>query len=361
MAAQVAIPRTQTAIIAADADGTLKIDSNVPVIELEPDAVLVKTAALALNPVDTKMFKGFAAEGAILGFDFAGTVVAVGSNITKDVKIGDRVLGSADSMDVKRPSGGAFCEYASTPASLTLKIPDDMSFTDAACMSTSLASAGMALWFSMKIPSTMDSPATGDKRPYVLVYGGSTSTGTMAIQLLKNAGLRPIATCSPHHNEFVLSYGAETVFDYHSPTCAKDIRAYTGNALAYAIDCITLASSMKICYEAVGRAGGRYCALDPFPETQATRRVVKPDWILGSTVKGRGSMWPAPYGREPDSDARSFCEDLYAAAQTRLDAGQLKNHPAQAMQGGFEGILEGIEMIRRKEVNGFKLVYEIKN
>ena len=43
----------------------------------------------------------------------------------------------------------------------------------------------------------------------------------------------------------------------------------------------------------------------------------------------------------------------------RLDAGELKNHPAQVMQGGFEGILEGIEMIRRKEVNGFKLVYPV--
>lgn len=353
----VAIPKTQTAIIATDAEGTLEVAHDVAVMELEPDAVLVKTAALAINPVDSKMFKGFAVPGAILGFDFAGTVVAVGSAITKDVKVGDRVLGSADSMDHKRPSGGGFAQYASTPASLTLKLPDNMSFTDAACMSTSLASAGMALWFSMSIPGTLDKP--NEKKPFVLVSGGSTSTGTMAIQLLNMAGFRTIATCSPQHDELVLSFGAEKVFDYKSATCAKDIKEYTKNTLTYAIDCITVASTMKMCYEAIGRAGGRYTALDPFPEAQATRRVVKPDWILGSTVKGRGSGWPAPYGREPDATARSFCEELYAQAQKRLDAGELRNHPAKKMEGGFAGILEGIEMIRRKEVSGFKLVYEV--
>ena len=39
--------------------------------------------------------------------------------------------------------------------------------------------------------------------------------------------------------------------------------------------------------------------------------------------------------------------------------GKLKNHPAKVMPGGFPGILEGLEMIRRKEVSGFKLVYEV--
>lgn len=355
------IPKTQTAIVAADAEGNLRIADDVPVIELEPDSVLVKTEALALNPVDSKMLKGFAVKDAILGFDFAGTVVAVGPNVNKDVKVGDRVLGNADSMDGKRPSGGGFAQYASTIASLTLKLPDNMSFADAACISTSLTSAGLALFHSMKIslPALHNPNGPPEKAPFALVSGGSTSTGTMAIQLLKWCNYRVIATCSPQHDDLVLSYGAEKVFDYRSAACAQDIRAYTKNTLAYAIDCITVASTMKLCYEAIGRAGGRYTALDPYPESQQTRRVVKPDWILGSTVKGRGSGWMAPYGREPEQEALKFCERLYALAQKKLDAGHLRNHPAQVRPGGFAGVLDGLDMIRRKEVSGFKLVYMV--
>ncbi|CAI7573982.1 unnamed protein product [Penicillium discolor] len=347
------IPKTQTAIIAADEEGTLRISQDVPVIDLEPDSVLVKTAALALNPVDSKMAKGFAVPNAILGFDFAGVVVAIGTGV------GDRVLGTADSMDRKRPSGGGFCQYASTVATQALRLPDDMSFTDAACMGTSLSSAGIALFRSMKVPGSLTAPNSATNPPHVLVNGGSTSTGTMALQLLKLAGFRPIATCSPSHEELVLSYGAEKTFDYRSADCAKDIRSYTKNALAYAIDCITSNSSMKLCYEAIGRAGGRYTALDPYPEAQPNRKVVKPDWILGSTVKGRGSGWVAPYGRDADPDARIFADELYSGAQKHLLEGKLKNHPAKVMSGEFSGILEGLEMIRRKEVSGFKLVYEV--
>jgi NADPH:quinone reductase-like Zn-dependent oxidoreductase len=356
-AKEIEIPKTQTAIIAVDANGTLRVSDDVPVIEVEPDSVLVKTVALALNPVDTKMFVGFAVPGAILGYDYAGTVIAIGSEVTMDIKIGDRVLGSGNSMDRDRPSGGAFAQYVSTPAVQTLKIPDDMSFADAACISTSLACAGIALFWSMKVPGSLSTPATEKNRPFVLISGGSTPTGTMAIQLLKLSNLRPIATCSPQHNDLILSYGAEKVFDYRSATCAQEIRAHTKNALAYALDCITVPSTMKLCYEAIGRAGGRYTALDPYPEALHTRRVVKPDWILGSAAKGRGSAWPAPYGRDPEPEVSTFCGDLFVLAQKRLDAGQIRNHPASVRPGGFAGVLDGIEMIRRKEVSGFKLVY----
>ncbi|KZZ98914.1 enoyl reductase [Moelleriella libera RCEF 2490] len=355
------IPKTQKAIVATDAEGTLRLADDVPVIELEPDSVIVKTAALALNPVDSKMMKGFAEPNHILGFDFAGTVVAVGSGARKDVKVGDRVLGSGDSMFRGRPSGGAFAEYASTIASLTVKLPDDMSFEEGACMGTSMTSAGMALFNCLKIPLPDPHNPTkpSEKAPFVLVSGGSTSTGTMAIQMLRWCNYRVIVTCSPQHNDLVLSYGAEKAFDYRSPTAAQDIRAYTKNSLLYAFDCITTASTMKLCYEAIGRAGGRYAALDPYPESGHTRRIVKPGWILASLVKGRGSSWAAPYGREPDAEALEFGENLLALAQQKINAGQMKSHPARVSSGGFAGVLEGIEMIRRKEVSGFKLVYTV--
>lgn len=325
--------------------------------------MLVKTVALALNPVDTKMLAGFAVPGAILGYDFSGIVIAIGSEISKsykNIQVGDRVLGTGNSMDPDRPAAGAFAQYVSLPAILTLRIPDNMSFADAACISTALVCAGLGLFWSMNIPGSLSSPcpATSEKRrPYVLINGGSTPTGTMALQLLKLSNIPAIATCSPKHNELVLSYGAEKVFDYRSSTCAQEIRTYTNNSLAYALDCITVVATMNLCYEAIGRAGGRYTALDPFPEAQHTRRVIKPDWILGSAAKGKGSKWPAPYERDPEPKVSAFAEDLFNQAQKHVDSGEIRNHPARVRPGGLTGLLDGIESIRRNEVSGFKLVY----
>lgn len=179
----IAIPKTQTALIAnADREFTLVHDQ--PVIELEPHAIMVKVHAVALNPVDTKLVGDFITPGAIFGFDVAGTVVAIGADVKKGWKIGDRACGSAGGMDPKRPLGGGFAEYAALPGEMALRIPDSMTFEDAATLPTAVNTNVMALFWSLKIPmSLFDKPA---EKPFpVLVYGGSTAVGTMAIQMLK--------------------------------------------------------------------------------------------------------------------------------------------------------------------------------
>lgn len=94
MAAKVAIPQQQTAII-ADPSGNFAVSDSTKVPELEPDEILIKTTAVALNPVDTKLVGAFVTPGCVFGFDCAGIVVAIGSNVQKDLKVGDRVCGSA--------------------------------------------------------------------------------------------------------------------------------------------------------------------------------------------------------------------------------------------------------------------------
>lgn len=351
-------PTTQTAIIATDAEGTLALAQDVPVVEFERDAVLVETAAVALNPVDTKMMHGFAVPGAILGFDFAGTVVAVGPDVELSLKPGDRICGSADGMSKKRPHGGAFAQYTDCPASLTLKLPAEMPFTDAAGLCTSLMAAGLALFHSLELPVTLDEPA--EEPFFVLVNGGASSTGTMALQLLKRCNLRAITTCSPNNFDLVKSYGAEVAFDYNSSTCAQDIRAYTSNNLMYAVDCITHPSSMKLCYAAIGRAGGRYTAADPYPEAGCTRQAITPDWILATAATGRASGWPEPFCRDGDLATRQFADEFFAMAQRAFDEGAIRSHPVRLEKGGLPGVLQGVDIIRRGEVRGQKLVYPVQ-
>ncbi len=84
----------------------------------------------------------------------------------------------------------------------------------------------------------------------MLVHGGATSTGTIAIQLLCLAGYKPIATCSPSSFELVRSRGAMATFDYNSPTVRDEIREYTHNKLRLAIDYIGSPETMALCYGA---------------------------------------------------------------------------------------------------------------
>ena len=177
------IPQTQKAIVAGP-DKNFTIVHDQPVTHLEPNAILIKVHAVALNPVDTKLTGDFVTQGAIFGFDCAGTVVAVGSAVRKRWAIGERVCGSACGMDPERPSGGAFAEYTLLPGELALRIPDYMSFETATTLPTAINTTVLAVFWSMKIPmSLIDKPA--EKSFPILVYGGSTSVGTMVIQLLK--------------------------------------------------------------------------------------------------------------------------------------------------------------------------------
>ncbi|KAJ5993158.1 enoyl reductase [Penicillium sp. IBT 35674x] len=358
----ISIPLTQKAIRAIDYTGGIEFAEHVDVVKCDPDCVLIQTAAVALNPVDTKMINGFLGTGCILGFDFAGIVVKIGSEVTPErgLHIGDRVFGCADGVDERRPLAGAFAQYTTCPASLIVKMHSEMSFPTAAAMGTALSSAALALFWQLQLPLTLENPL--DRKQWVLVYGGATSTGTMMIQLLHRAGYRVVTTCSPANNELMASYGADKAFDYHSQSHAQEIRDFTANALEYAVDCVTVPSSTKACYAAIGRAGGRYVALDPFEEALASRKAVTPDWILATTISGRGSVWPAPYGREGDPALREFGE-IYFNMIGRIvasGANYIKSHPLQVREGGLRGVLKGISDIRRGDVRGFKLVYLVE-
>lgn len=90
-----AIPDKQVAIVGSK-DGDLQLTSESAVPQLEPDMVLVKNMAIALNPVDIKMLGRLSTPGAVAGHDFAGTVVAKGSDVwtAAPITIGDRVCGA---------------------------------------------------------------------------------------------------------------------------------------------------------------------------------------------------------------------------------------------------------------------------
>lgn len=156
-------------------------------------------------------------------------------------------------------------------------------------------------------------------------------------------------------------FGAEMVFDYNSPTCAADIRTATGNELAYALDCVTQADTTQLCYAAMGRAGGRYVSLEPFRDAIAQSRslTIEPSWVMVLTIFGHKVALDGEYGREARMEDRKFGARAFSAVQKLLDHELLEAHPVKAQNGGWEGVIRGVDTIRGQAMSGQKLVYAI--
>ncbi|CAG5184534.1 uncharacterized protein ALTATR162_LOCUS10957 [Alternaria atra] len=371
----------QTALIGGPNESiVLSHSAPIPPDVLEDGMLAVEVKAVSLNPVDTKMLGGYHTAGAISGCEYAGIVTGVGVGVTDDwnIKVGDRVSAAIMGMNPRRPSVGAFAQYSIAPAHCILKLPDDWSFTHGAGIGNSWYTVPWALFHTLGLPPgpqlqplsgwiDQSEPALGAKvtlnasKPQsVLVSGGSSSTGTCAIQLLKLAGFGVIATSSARNVDLVRSFGADDVFDYSDPDCASKIRVHTANSLRFALDCITTPETTQLCYHALGRTGGRYVSLDPFSETvAATRKVVSAGWVLGPELMGEEIGWPAPHGRAPNPFARKFCVMWNKTLQKLLDEGQIRTHPQVVRDAGLEGVLEGLQDIREKKISGQKLTYTL--
>lgn len=103
----------------------------------------------------------------------------------------DSIGGAADTdgFSPSPPTGnhsnhedGAFAEHVTAKGDLQIKIPDFMTFEEAATLGAGIITVGQSLYECLELPLPDDPPM----RPFpVLIYGGSTATGTLAIQLAK--------------------------------------------------------------------------------------------------------------------------------------------------------------------------------
>lgn len=156
------------------------------------------------------------------------------------------------------------------------------------------------------------------------------------------------------------SYGADAVFDYHSPSCGADIRRYAKDTLRYIIDPFADVRSTTLCYDAMGRGGGKYCALEAYQEAACTRKRVKPELIMGQSIKGYEVDLPKPYYIPPHQERHEWSIGFYKSVQRVLDEGKLRPCPIHLIQpGGFEGILAGRQMVLSGEISAKKVVVPV--
>ncbi|KAJ3709348.1 hypothetical protein LUZ61_013053 [Rhynchospora tenuis] len=188
----------------------LRFDGSVAVPDIKEDQVLVKVSAAALNPVDFKRrFGKFKATDSPLptvpGYDVAGTVVKVGSQV-KSLKEGDEVYGDVNEKALEGPKQyGSLAEYVAVEEKLLALKPKILDFAQAAALPLAIETANEGL----------ERAGFGPGKS-ILVLGGAGGVGSLVIQLAKNVfgASRVAATSSTGKLELLKSLGADLAIDY---------------------------------------------------------------------------------------------------------------------------------------------------
>lgn len=160
-------------------------DEDIP--ELRDGSLLVRVVCVALNPLDAKNIYDAGPAETLLGTDYSGVVEKTGHGYTKEWKVGDRIFGFIMGANAGHPTDGAFAEYALVKADVQYRMPDHMSFEQAASLGVGLSTAAMGICHKLHMPIDLDEDSEdrdGDAHN-VFIHGGSTATGTMSIQLAR--------------------------------------------------------------------------------------------------------------------------------------------------------------------------------
>jgi putative PIG3 family NAD(P)H quinone oxidoreductase len=207
------IPSVMKAVIAppTDASDTLVVVDR-PVPEPSTGDVLIRVAAAGVNRPDILQRRGLypPPPGApdVLGLEIAGEIVAAGEE--GEELIGQRVCGLV--------AGGGYAEYCVAPIGTCLTVPEALSMVEAAAMPETL----FTVWVNL---FERGFAADGD---WVLVHGGTSGIGTMAIALGRLFGLHVIVTCGTDEKcHAALELGAEAAINYREQDFVEEVHRLT--------------------------------------------------------------------------------------------------------------------------------------
>ncbi len=225
------------AIVINENGGTDKLiyTESHPIPEIKPNEVLVNIKATSINRADLVIRGGY--PGLLLNFphilggDISGVVSKTGREVM-NFKEGDRVVSwsivsEADDDWSKRGKAGqssawqyfgmhrngSYAEYSAVPESSLIKLPDNVSFEDAACLPV----AGLTAYHAIK---TVGDLQKGDK---FFIWGGTSGLGIITIQLAKSIGAEVFATAGyPHKIDFLENFGVDHIFNHRDGSAIDD-------------------------------------------------------------------------------------------------------------------------------------------
>ncbi|THH31510.1 hypothetical protein EUX98_g2689 [Antrodiella citrinella] len=276
------VPATQQALALLTLHGVWSIIT-MDVDKPGPGELLVRVEATALNPVDWKVqsesayYNSFVSEyPAIMGTDAAGVVAAVGEGVS-NFAVGDKVLHQGSFTNRL----ATFKQYTISLAHITTKIPENITFDQAASLPVGVATAAIGLYAKQSASGGADLVAPwkeGGRGKYagqpIFITGGSSSVGQYVIQFAKLSGFSPIiTTISPRHNDLVQSLGVTHPIDRSlSPDdIIAAVKKITTEPLKVVYDAIASATTQSLSYDLLSPGGTLVLSLkSSIPEDKLT-------------------------------------------------------------------------------------------
>lgn len=282
--------------------------------------------------------------------DVAGLVEEVGKGVTA-FKKGDRVAAIAPGFPMQSLAHAGFQLYPVIPTYIASHIPDTLSFTSAAVLPLGLATAGAGLFqpefLGLSLPNTQKVVAENAKH-VVLIWGGSGSVGSCAIQLCAAAGLTVLTTCSPKNFTYVQDLGATYAFDYNDAAILHHlITAVQGMQVLGAYDTVSSTSTTLVCANFLHALGGGKVV------------CTRPDLENIKLPEGVQRLECHPPRREEGKEDPIWTHVWSGFMGEGLMNGKLRAKPeAVIVKGGLERLQDGLDLFR-KGVSAGKVVVEI--
>ena len=243
-----------------------------------PDEILIKVMAAGVNRPDVAQRMGHypPPPGAsdLPGLEVAGEVVAVGSN-AKRHKLGDKVMSLV--------AGGGYAQYCIAQDGQAMSVPPQLTIQEAGALPETL----MTVWHNVFERGDLKQGET------LLIHGGSSGIGTMAIQLAKAFGAKVIVTVgSKDKADACIKLGADHAINYNTQDFVAEVNVLTGGHGANVILDMVGGEYVERNYDAAA-VDGRVVQIaflgGPKANVNFTKLMVKRLTHTGSTLRPRSN------------------------------------------------------------------------
>ncbi|KAH6962453.1 alcohol dehydrogenase [Ilyonectria sp. MPI-CAGE-AT-0026] len=336
------------------------VESHIPV----PQAgqVLIRVVICGSNPKD--IMSAFWMPPQNFGDDIAGYIDSVGPGVF-EFKPGDRV---AAFHEMFTPHG-AFAEYAIAYAHTTFRIPQQLSFEEAATVPLASMTAALGLYQYLELPYPWITEEYQPKRPPLVVYGAGAAVGSFVVQLARKSKLHPIiciAGQSKDHVETLIDRSkGDTVIDYRlgAEVIVTEIRkALGGKPLLHAFDSVADKGSDKVLGAVLEPHNAKLAMVRPKDRTKICKTpgvnmegLPMPE--LEGVPEGVRAFWTA-VGSVHGSD-KHFGYVMFRYIALGLAEGWFKPHPHEVVPGGLSGLTDGLTRLLTGKAHAVKYVYQI--
>jgi NADPH:quinone reductase-like Zn-dependent oxidoreductase len=272
-------------------------------------------------------------------------VVAVGDDV-EGFQPGDRITTIRAGKTIGDPRFGAFQKYALASVSSTAKLPVSVKLEDGATAILNLAAitSALHLHLGLSLPDLAGRPLPKGKK--VLIYGGTSSCGGLAINYATAAGYGVVTTSSPKHKVYVESLNPDYIIDHTQDQDALLDEVKKQGPYDAIFDTIGIPPVTNLLFDYLSSmGGGAYNTIIP---------PVGGEMPTPANVERNFAPYSFAFGEPKNQElARWFYEEYVPKG---LESGLIVATRPQLVEGGLESVQNALDAMDQNQVSGHKLI-----